>query len=577
MTDPGSTLVPLPKSPTGISGLDEITGGGLPRGRPTLVCGGPGCGKTLLAAEFLVHGATEFDEPGVFMSFEEPVADLVANVAALGFDVDRLVAEGRIYIDHVRVERNEIEEAGEYDLEGLFVRLSHAIGKVGARRVVLDTIETLFAGLSDTGILRSELKRLFHWLKDQGVTAVVTGERGDGGTLTRHGLEEYVSDCVIVLDHRVDTQVSTRRLRVVKYRGSSHGTNEYPFLIDDRGFAVLPITSVGLDHEVSEERISTGIPGLDAMMGEKGFYRASSILISGTAGTGKTTTCAHFVDAACRRGERTLFFAFEEAPSQIIRNIRSVGLDLAPHVDSGLLGFHAARPTLHGLEMHLATILRAVDDARPVAVVIDPITALLGDGVSDEVRAMVTRLIDGLKSRGVTTMFTTLGRMGSPSQEWTDVAISSLIDTWILLRDQELNGERNRLLYILKSRGMSHSNQLREFLLTDQGVELVPAYPGPEGALTGSSRIQQEAKSRQAEAEREHRLERLRCEVEGKRTVAEARIQALQAEIAAQEAELAAVLEADSARQRIGLEAEQKVARGLRGDDAPTTTPNGRR
>jgi circadian clock protein KaiC len=550
----------LPKSPTGIRGLDEMTGGGLPRGRPTLVCGGAGCGKTLLAAEFLVRGAIEFGEPGVFMVFEETAADLTANVASLGFDLDRLAAEGLIHIDHVRVDRQEIEEAGEYDLEGLFVRLSHAIRKVGAKRVVLDTIETLFGGFQNTAILRAELKRLFQWLKDQGVTAIITGERGEL-SLTRHGLEEYVSDCVIFLDHRVSSQVSTRRLRIVKYRGSSHGTNEYPFLIDETGLTVLPITSAGLNHEASEERVSTGIAGLDDMMGGRGLYRGATVLLSGTAGTGKSTTCAHFADAACRRGERTLYFAFEESPAQVVRNLRSVGLDLKPHIDSGLLRFHAARPTLYGLEMHLVRILRDIDEFDPQAVVLDPITSLIGTAATEEVRGMVTRLIDGLKSRGVTAIFTTLSTMGASTQEQTDLGISSLVDTWILLRDIELNGERNRGLYILKSRGMPHSNQIREFLITSEGVALVPVYLGPEGVLTGSSRAQQEARARAAEADRRQELERLQRQLAQKRAAAEAQIAALRADLAAEEAEFGAVLESESTRQERLLAEERALAR----------------
>lgn len=553
----------LPKSPTGIRGLDEMTGGGLPRGRPTLVCGGPGCGKTLFAAEFLVRGATEFDEPGVFVAFEETAQDLAANVASLGFDLDRLVADGKIYIDYVRVERHEIEEAGEYDLEGLFVRLNYAIGKVGAKRVVLDTIETLFGGFQNSAILRSELRRLFQWLKDKGVTAVITGERGDR-TLTRQGLEEYVSDCVIMLDHRVTSQISTRRLRIVKYRGSTHGTNEYPFLIDEGGFTVLPITSAGLDHEASGERISTGVQGLDEMMGGQGLFRGATVLISGTAGTGKSTTCAHFAGATCRRGERALYFAFEESPSQIVRNMRSVGLDLQPHLDSGVLRFHAARPTLYGLEMHLVRILREIDQFEPSAVVLDPITSLLGSAASDEVRGMVTRLIDGLKSRGITAIFTTLSSMGDSSQEQTDVGISSLVDTWILLRDIELNGERNRGLYILKSRGMPHSNQIREFLLSSDGVHLVPVYLGPEGVLTGSSRAQQEARARASESERRQELERLRRQLEHRRAAAEAQIAALRAEIEAEEADFGATLEGEAARQKRILDEQRELARNRR-------------
>jgi len=563
----------LPKSRTGIRGLDEITGGGLPQGRPTLVCGGPGCGKTLFAAEFLVRGAMEFDEPGVFMVFEETARDLTANLASLGFDLDRLVAENRIHIDHVRVERSEIEETGEYDLEGLFVRLAHAIRKVGAKRVALDTIETLFSGFANPAILRSEIKRLFHWLKDQGVTAVITGERGER-SLTRHGLEEYVSDCVIVLDHRVENQISTRRLRIVKYRGSTHGTNEYPFLIDEAGFTVWPITSVGLEHEASEERVSTGIAGLDEMVGGSGFFRGSSVLISGTAGTGKTTIGTHFVAAACARGERALYFALEESPAQIMRNLRSVGLDLRPHLETGSLCFFATRPTLFGLETHLARILRAIDDFAPHVVVIDPITSLLGSAPSAEVQTMVTRLIDALKSRGVTALLTTLTAMGDASQEQTDIGLSSMVDTWMLLRDIESNGERNRGLYILKSRGMGNSNQIREFVITNDGVELIPAYLGPDGVLTGTSRVQQMAAARAAEADRKLEIERIQRRLQHRRAVTEVKIMALQAEIEAEEAEFAAVIDYDAVHTSRSVEAEQETARA-RKIDLPLPVPHG--
>ena len=493
----------LPKAPSGIAGLDELTGGGLPRGRPTLVCGGAGCGKTLLAMEFLVRGATEHNEPGVFMAFEETAAELAQNVRSLGFDLEELGRQKKLAIDFVRIERQEIEEAGEYDLEGLFIRLGHAIDTIGAKRVVLDTIETLFGGLSNTAILRSELSRLFRWLKDRGITAVITGERGDG-TLTRQGLEEYVSDCVIVLDHRVTNQVSTRLLRIVKYRGTRHGSNEYPFLIDDHGISVLPITSLGLHHEASEERIGTGIPRLDVMLGGKGYFRGTSVLVSGTAGTGKSSLAAHFADAAGQRGERCLYLAFEESPSQILRNMRSIGIDLDRWARKGLLRFHATRATLYGLEMHLATIHKLVRDIEPQVVIIDPITSLLQAGTQHDANAMLTRLIDYLKLQRITAFMTSL-TSGDAALEKTAADISSLVDTWLLLRGVELGGERNRAMYVLKSRGMAHSNQLREFRLTDHGVELLDVYLGPEGALTGSARISQEARERNAAVAREIR------------------------------------------------------------------------
>ena len=476
----------LPKAPTGIAGLDEITNGGLPRGRPTLVCGTAGCGKTLLAMEFLVRGATEFGEPGVFVAFEETADELTQNVRSLGFHLDELVNRKQLVVDHVRVERSEIEETGEYDLEGLFIRLGHAIDSVGAKRVVIDTLEVLFGGLSDMSIVRSELRRLFRWLKDKGVSAIITAERGDG-TLTRHGLEEYVSDCVILLDHRVTEQLSTRRIRVVKYRGTTHGTNEYPFLIDDEGISVLPITSLGLQHEVSGERISTGVARLDEMLGGQGVYRGTSILISGTAGTGKTSLAAYFVDAACRRGERCLYFSFEESPTQLIRNMRSIGLDLAPWVKKGLLRFHSTRPSAYGLEMHLATLHKLVNEFQPRVVVIDPITTFLRAGSSSEAEGMLMRLIDFLKSQRITAVLTSLTH-GGDALETTQSSVSSLIDTWLLVRDIESRGERNRGLYVLKSRGMAHSNQIREFLLTDHGIDLLDVERGPDGVLIGSMR-----------------------------------------------------------------------------------------
>jgi len=460
----------LPKTPTGIDGLDQVTRGGLPKGRPTLVCGAAGCGKTLMAIEFLVRGAMQFGEPGAFISFEESPEELAANVRSLGFDLDRLVEEQKIAIDFVRIEPAEIVENGAYDLEGLFLRLGFAIDSIGAKRVVLDTIEALFGGFTDQALLRAEIRRLFRFLKDRGVTAVITGERGDG-SLTRQGLEEYVSDCVILLDHRVTEQVSTRRLRIVKYRGTAHGTNEYPFLIDEKGISVLPLTSLGLEHEASDERVSTGVGKLDAMLGAKGFYRGSSILVSGTAGTGKTTLAVQFAAAACARGERVLYLAFEESPGQLYRNMRSVGVDLAPHAKKGVLRVHASRPTLLGLEAHLVQIHKMIEEFDPRIVILDPISNLMSAGTTLDAQAMLLRLIDYLKSRNITAFFTHLSSGGS-AIDTTDVGVSSLIDTWILMRHIEVDGTRDRGLYILKSRGMKHSNQVHEFLLTDRGIEL---------------------------------------------------------------------------------------------------------
>ena len=523
----------LAKAPTGIQGLDEITGGGLPRGRPTLVCGSAGCGKTLLAMEFLVRGATQFGEPGVFMSFEETSAELTQNVRSLGFDLDALAEQKKLAVDFVRVERNEIEETGEYDLEGLFVRLNFAIDAIGAKRVVLDTIETLFGGLSNVAILRGELRRLFRWLKDKGVTAVITGESGEA-TLTRHGLEEYVSDCVILLDHRVTDQMSTRRLRIVKYRGTTHETNEYPFLIDEDGISVLPVTSLGLQHAASTERISSGIPRLDAMLGGEGFFRGSTVLMSGTAGSGKTSIAAHFATAACQRGERCLYFAFEESPGQILRNMRSIGINLEPWVKKGLLQFHASRGAIHGLEMHLTTIHKLVREFQPRVVVMDPIGSLIAVGTPRDASVMLTRLIDFLKMQEITVLLTSL-TSGDVALEQTNVEVSTLVDTWLLLRDLELDGERNRVMYVLKSRGMAHSNQLREFLLTDQGVELQNVYLGAEGVLTGSARQTREATEKAGSLLRHQEVEAKQRERVLKREAQEARIIALQKEFEAEE------------------------------------------
>jgi len=535
----------LPKSPTGIAGLDELTFGGLPAGRPTLLCGAAGCGKTLLAMSFLVNGATRFDEPGVFMSFEERPGDLVANVASLGYDLDGLIAEKKLVIDHVRIERSEIEESGEYDLEGLFVRLGHAIDSIGAKRVALDTIEALFSGLTDVAILRAELRRLFSWLKERGVTAIVTGERAGTG-LTRHGIEDYVSDCVILLDNRVQEQITTRRLRVVKYRGSAHGTNEYPFLIDDRGISVMPITSAGLDHDVSQDPVPTGIADLDKMLALGGYFRGSSVLVSGLAGTGKSTFASYFVDAACRRGERCLFFAFEESPGQIVRNMRSVGVDLGAHVASGLLRFEAARPSLYGFEMHLARMNRDIEQYDPAILVVDPISAFRGP--APEIHATLVRLADICKTRGITALFTSLSPGGGSVDE-SDHSVSSLMDTWLLLRDVEANGERNRVIYVLKSRGMEHSKQLREYRLTSRGIEFVEAYIGSDGALTGSARLAQEARERAAELARQQAAERRRREIVRRRASLERQIAELRASIEAEEAESELLTEIDAAQQ----------------------------
>jgi circadian clock protein KaiC len=554
----------LPKARSGISGLDEITLGGLPRGRPTLICGSAGCGKTLFGMEFLLRGAQDFGEPGVFIAFEETEKDLTENVRSLGFDLDKLIARKKLAIDYVQVDPQQIVETGEYDLEGLFLRLGAAIDEVGAKRVVLDTIETLFSGFRNEAMLRSELQRLFHWLKDRGVTAIITAERGEGA-LTRQGLEEYVSDCVILLDHRVHEQISTRRLRIVKYRGSTHGTNEYPFLIDEDGISVLPVSEMGLDHPASQERVSSGIARLDAMLGG-GYYRGSSILVSGTAGSGKTTLGASFAEAACERGERCLYLAFEESRAQIVRNMKSVGIDLERWMKEGLLMFEASRPQLYGLEMHLAHIHKLVKRFDPRVIVIDPVTNFTSTGTQTDSQAMLMRLIDFLKARGTTAMLLSLTG-GGDALEKTEVGISSIIDTWILMRDIELGGERNRGVYVLKSRGMAHSNQIREFLITSQGIDLQDVYVGPEGVLTGSARAQQEVKERAAHMLREQEFERRQRELDAKRAALEAQIAALRAEFEAIDAEAALIRKQDQARED-QITADRAAAASRRGADA---------
>jgi len=560
----------LPKSPTSIQGFDEITGGGLPKGRPTLVCGGAGCGKTLFAMEFLVRGATIYKEPGVFISFEETAKELTANVASLGFDLDKLVEQKKIWLEHIDVERGEIEQTGEYDLKGLFVRIHHAIESIGAKRVVLDTIESLFTVLPNATIVRTELRRLFGWLKRKGVTAIITGERGDN-TLTRQGLEEYVSDCVILLDHRVTEQSSIRRLRIVKYRGSTHGTNEYPFLIDEEGFSVLPVTSLGLDYYSSFERISTGIPRLDTMLSGKGYYRGSTVLVSGTAGTGKTSIAAQFVEAACIRGERVLFFTFEESPNQIVRNMSSIGLDLEPWMHKGLLKFHATRPTLYGLENHLTTSIKLINKFDPAIVILDPINAFVMGENQTEVNTMLVRLVDFLKMKRITAFFTSLAN-AETNMESTDVYISSLIDTWLLLRDIEIGGERNRGLYVLKSRGMAHSNQIREFKLTDNGIELLDVYVGPEGVLTGSARLSQETKDEAVQLLRQQEIARKQFGIERKREAMEAQIVVLQSEFEAEKSEALKIIGIETALNERFAQDQAKMAKSRAGDVEIKTT-----
>jgi circadian clock protein KaiC len=563
----------LPKCPTGIHGLDEITLGGLPRGRPTLVCGSAGCGKTLLGMEFLVRGATQFGEPGVCISFEETAQELSSNVASLGFDLASLIAQKKLAIDHVYLDRSLIEETGEYDLEALFVRLGHAVDSIGAKRVLLDSVEALFAGLDNESILRSELRRLFRWLKDRNLTAVITGERGQA-SLSRHGLEEYISDCVILLDHQVTETVLTRRLRVVKYRGSTHGMNEYPFLIESDGLSVLPVTSMYLTHVASNERVSTGIAALDTMFGGKGYYRGNSVLVSGTSGTGKTSLTAHFVDAACARGEKCIFFSFEESADQLIRNMKSIGIDLGRWVKKGLLHFHAVRPTTFGLEMHLVKIHKIIDQIKPSIVVVDPVTGLLHAGTESETRSILLRLIDFLKEKMITAVFTTL-TSGASAQEQTEVDISSLVDAWLLLRDIESGGERNRGLYILKARGIAHSNQIREFLLTSHGVELREVYLGEAGLLTGSGRVAQEAKDASAATLAGQEIERKQVLVQRKRMVLDAQIAALQLDLETDEQESQRII-AQEKLKIVKWELDRgEMARSRFADEVPPGHANG--
>ena len=532
----------IAKCPTGIQGLDEVTFGGLPRGRPTLVCGGAGCGKTLLGMEFLVRGATQYNEPGVCLSFEETEQELAQNMRSLGFDVNALILQKKLAIDYIQIERSMVEETGEYDLEALFVRLGQAVNSIGAKRVVLDSIESLFASLANEAILRSELRRLFRWLKDKKLTAVVTGECGEHG-LTRHGLEEYISDCVITLDNRVTETIFTRRLRIVKYRGSQHGANEYPFLIGKDGFSVLPVTSLGLNYSSSPKRISTGIPRLDTMLSDKGYFQGSTVLVSGVAGTGKTSIAAHFVEAACKRGERVLFFTFEESPSQLVRNMRSIGIHLEQWVKKGMLQLHATRPTLYGLETHLTTSINLINKFKPDIVILDPINAFVMGENQTEVKTMLLRLVDFLKMKHITAFFTSLTSAGE-NMEATDVYISSLIDTWLLLRDIEIGGERNRGLYVLKSRGMAHSNQIREFKLTNHGIELLDVYVGADGVLTGSARLSQETKDDAEQLLRQQEIGRKQFELDRKRKAVEAQIAALRAEVGHPGLALEALLEA---------------------------------
>src|SRR3984957_6939649 len=565
----------LEKARTGIPGFDEITWGGVPKGRPTIICGGPGCGKTMFAVEFLVRGATQFGEPGVLMTFEETAAEITKNVASLGFDLKDLSARKKLMMDYVRIEPSEIQETGSYDLEGLFIRLQYAVDSIGAKRVVLDTLEAVFSGFSNQGLLRAEIRRLFRWLKDRGLTTVVTAERGEGA-LTRYGLEEYVSDCVIFLDHRVNEQVSTRRMRVIKYRGSSHGADEYPFLIDDQGFSVLPSSSLKLNHKVSNERISSGVPDLDAMLEGKGYYKGTSVLVSGTAGSGKSSLGASFVAQACADGRKSLYVAFEESPLQAARNMRSIGINLEKYMNSGLLRFEAWRPTQSGLEMHLLRIHKLVEEFEPEVVVIDPVSNLMM-GNAHEVNSMLMRLMDFLKTKQVTALFTSLTQGIHKDIESTDVGISSLIDSWILVRDLELNGERNRCVYVLKSRGMAHSNQVREFFISQKGIRLLPVYIGVGTVLTGSARLNQEAREKADLLIRQQTVEEKMRARERRRKAVEGQIAALRLELADEENEstLLAAEQLNKAERMAQDRFEMSALRGGKSNSAGRATKVG--
>jgi circadian clock protein KaiC len=574
---PNAARPGLAKSPTGIRGFDELTGGGLPSGRPTLVTGGAGSGKTQFGLEFLVRGAEDFGEPGVLLAFEESATDLADNAASLGFDLPALEAAGRLVVDAVQLDPHEIVTTGDFDLDGLFIRLAAAVQSVGGKRVVLDTIEVLFAALDNEAIVRAEFTRLLRWLKDQGLTTVITGERGREGELTRFGIEEYVSDCVIVLDHRVRDELATRRLRIVKYRGSSHGTNEYPFLIRDRGLMVWPLTEVALTYGASTERVSVGVPELDDML-RGGVYAGSAVLVSGTAGTGKTTLAAQAVEAACARGEKALFVSFEESPAQIVRNMASVGIDLGRWVDAGLLRLWGERATAFGLEAHLDRFEQLLDETTPSLAVLDSVGSLTHVGAGAEVTSTISRELDLLKSRGITAMLTSLIHEGQG--ESSAAAVSSLIDTWILLRNAESDGERNRLLFVIKSRGTAHSNQVREFRMTDGGIRLLDVVVGPTGILTGSARARQVAETGAAAATRGADLERRRLAFDHRAAEVEAEIALLRERLASQRAELEgmaveterddsarAALQSSMARRR---EHAQAARDGAGGQDDPT-------
>lgn len=530
----------LAKEPTGIPGLDILLEGGLPAGRLTLVCGGPGTGKTVLGMQILAQGALEADEPGVFLAFEEDRDELLANMTGFGWDLASMERSGKLVVDSAGLSLAELREAGAFDLSGLFVRLQAAMDQVGARRVVIDTIESLFTAIPDVAVVRAELVRLMRWLRDRGVTAFITAPRGNGA-LTRYGIEEYITDCVILLDQRVAEQGTTRWMRVVKYRGSGHVNDEVPFLIGSTGFSVLPLVSLPLDYQASDRRLSTGVPTLDDMLGG-GYYEGSAVLVSGTAGSGKSSLAAHLLERTCRDGGRAAMFAFEESESVIVRNMRSIGIDLAPWLENDRLRIVSCRPGRYGLESHLVAIHKAVVDFKPSVLVLDPISGFEHLGTVERGKSMVTRVLDLVRREGVTTLMTNLVK-GGGAKDQTDIGVSSIMDTWISVRDVESDGERNRAIYIIKARGMAHSNQVREFLLTPEGIQLRPVYTGPAGVLVGTARAVQEAAEESDARNRAREIERLERHLEGEQRKLEARVAALRAESEAAQDELSAQID----------------------------------
>jgi len=545
----------LLKVPTGIGGLDEITEGGLPRGRPTLIAGASGTGKTLLAMQFLVNRASIYGEPGVFVTFEESVPDMITNFASFGWDLDKLIEQRKLAIECVSVSDVPITETGAYSLDGLLIRLDNAISSVEARHIVMDPMQMLYTQLSDVPLLRGELLRLLQWLKSKEVTAIVTSERQEG--VSSQSLESYASDCVILLGNRIRDTVATRHLRVAKYRGSRHATDEFPFYIGERGLSVLPVTSVLPDYGASSERITTGIERLDTLLDGGGYYRHSSILVSGDAGTGKTSLAAHFARATCERGERCLYLAFEEAKDQVIRNMRSIGTDLECHVKTGLLNFRTMRPTMYGLETHLVVMEKLVDEFKPAVIIVDPVSNLSDIGTLRETKSMLARFVDFLKARQVTALFTCLRQSGGE----TEIGVSSVMDVWISLRMVESDGEQNRLLHVIKARGMAHSRQVREFVLSEKGVQLLDVYVGPSGVLTGSARVAQENRESAEKLERQREFKRQQSEMKRKKLELETRMAALKEEIREVQDEMEKGVSEEKEDRRATSEAARQMTR----------------